>query len=174
MNSRDSDPPEEEGDSLRLNIVIPMCCVTSLAVSGSALVGSIRGRFPGRCFIYKGEHLEENRAFSSYGMQSTEPIVAVACDWPRSVAQHWAEITRNSDGFYDTIRGVMNRATRLEALRMHDVRALRLETRPRHYRRYVNSSSPLKAADLSKLGQSATVIPRPAERPSIEPLPFAW
>jgi hypothetical protein len=164
---------DDVASSIVLHIIVPQCCVTPVLVSGQALIGSIDSQFPGRSFLYNGELLQHHRTFASYGIHSSDSIVAVASDGTKAVYDRWVMITRESDTFDEMVRAVVNQESRNENLRLHDIRALRLESRPRTYARFLKTFEP-PAAAKSPQGRIPTVIPCPASGLCEERLPAPW
>jgi hypothetical protein len=161
-------------DSLILNVVVPQCCVAPICVSPSFPLGSIQEHFPGRCFIYRGQLLDENQTFAFYGMKSKDSMVALPANRSEVMTERWATITRDSETFYDMIQSLMEAPSRSETLRIQDLRAMRLESRPRQYRRFLTSFAPSIDLAVAPMKSEATVIPKPPEDVSTEALPDPW
>jgi hypothetical protein len=132
-------------------------------VSETALIGSIDSHFPGRCFVYHGELLENHRTFASYGIHSSDSVIALVADGSTAADRRWATITSASDTFDEMVRSIMNPTSRMENLRIRDIRALRLESRPRTYARFLQSfESPI--APESRQKRIPTITPDRAEK----------
>jgi hypothetical protein len=170
MSILEDDPP---ASSIQLNVVVPQCCVTPVVVAETALIGSIDSRFPGRSFVYNGELLQNHRTFASYGIHSSDSIVALASDGSKGAFNRWATMTRDSETFDEMVRSVMDRQLRIENLRIQDIRTLRLESRPRTYSRFLQTFVQQDAAK-SNQNRVPTVIPDPAEALRDHPLPVLW
>jgi hypothetical protein len=163
-----------ESSHVLLHIVIPQCCVTPVFVSSSARISAVRSQFPGRRLIYNGELLQNNRTVASYGMHSCESIVAIAAEDLSCPSRQWTVITRDSDSFNDMIRAVMNNEARGEIMRIRDLRAIRQETRPRTYRRWLRSFNGSSVEAKSPDPQGGTVVPVSPKTLCEDPLPSAW
>jgi hypothetical protein len=161
----------QPSDFLHLNVVLPHICVTPVSLSGQSLVRIIQDRFPGRIFIYRGQVLDVNRPFSFYGMQPKDSVVAIASDSERTRLEQWLSTTSDFDTFGDMIHSLMEQTSRRETQRIQDIRAMRLECRPRQYRRFMASFLPsIDVSSSSKKGKP-TIIPDAPLDLSCDPLP---
>jgi hypothetical protein len=142
-----------------------------MLVSSLSPISTVHVHFPGKSLVYNGELLQNNRTFASYGMHSCDSVIAIPED---SSAVSWAAFTKNSDGFDDMIRAVMNNKARMEIMRVHDIRAMRHEGRSRNYRRWLRTFEASLGAGESPRKRFGTVIPDRAESLCEDPLPSLY
>jgi hypothetical protein len=123
--------------------------------------------------IFNGQLLDDNCTLDFYNIQPNDSIVALPSS-PAASAQveRWMRITRDADAFSDCVRSLINEKSRSEVLRLQDLRAMRLESRPRVYRRIC--AAECNTSTMSTGTVHPTVIPRKENEASNKPLPVYW
>jgi hypothetical protein len=155
-----------------ITIIAPRVGVRRCRVSASSTVCSLSKQccLPGESdFIFNGELLEGRHTLGFYGIQNDDALVAVPVNGPPLAASHWMRATRDYDGFLEAIHFSMNDESRLAFLRLKDLRAKRLECRPRAFRKFGAWHT-----DASDARKGQTIV---AETPSVlpcSPLPVCW
>jgi hypothetical protein len=161
-----------EGPSIReaqiiVSIVTPGAPLKITAVYPSTPVSVLNAVVPNSDLFFQGQTLIETRSFSFYGIRANDMIVAIRRT-RRTNHAAWIE----EHYFGDIARHFINRSLYAESLRLHDTHAIRMETRPKWFRRLcreveLNGGPPPN-------GQFATQIPPEATAVSSAPLPICW
>jgi hypothetical protein len=162
-----------ESASISINVIIPRVGIRGCCVSSSMTIASLASHCSRRDyhFIFNGELLDGSRTLDFYSITNHDAIVAVPANGPRATADHWMRATRDSDAFMETIQFATNRTSRADFLRLKDLRANRLECRPRAFRKMMANSAQATAPDVN---QFATVVDGPPSELPCGPLPVCW
>jgi hypothetical protein len=153
-----------------IKICFPHHGVISINVPLSAVVGSLNPRYPGRDFIFNGERLNSNNTFGFYGIQANDIVIGLPNELPFGTTERWLAMTKDAESLLEKARLTATSAGRMEASRIRDIRALKLEMRPRRFRKCFQSILPMITGNA--LSNFTTVIPDPPHEVSTQALPM--
>jgi hypothetical protein len=162
------------GDSsIMLNVVVPCLGIRVISIVPSERVASLHAHFPRQRpeFIFRGQLLNPHETLSFYNIRDNDSLVLISQAAPSAFSKEkWMSATRESDEFDVSVRTAMNRDCRTELLRLRDLQLLRMECRPRTFRKVSNS---VKQMHRCLHDGHKTVLPgEPTMR--CDPLPFFW
>jgi hypothetical protein len=120
-------------------------------------------------FVYNGQLLDESLPLGFYGLKDMETIIAL----PKANAllSRWVHISRDSDSFETSIKGLTSDATRLEAMRLRDLVLMKREMAPKKL--HLTAKRLPQVGRLSTTGHSTLITPQPPTV-STERLPVLW
>jgi hypothetical protein len=165
-------PTSEVEDRITISILIPHYRLQMIHVFRSSTIRALRKSLNDSSLIFNGQLLDDDFTIEFYGVQSNDAIVAIPSKPERKETMRWMKITRDSDVFDETVRSLASRTSRPESFRLHDLRAFRLESRPRAFRKlcrdWQESGSPAKVEKIpTQMPVGSSTIPE-------EPLPICW
>jgi hypothetical protein len=158
---------------IQLFIVIPHGCIRTLSLCRSSTIESIAETLHGTnvWFVYNGELLNPKCTLEFYGIKTNDALVAVRSNEHNDMNHHWMRMTRDSETFLNSLRFCANQESRDNARRLHDLRTMRLETRPKAYRRHISKWAQIDAPHISAV---PTILGEPAVEVACDPLPQCW
>jgi hypothetical protein len=163
-------------DSISVFVYYANKYIVKLNMASSDRIGNLRDRVDVvDCdLLFNGEILMDSVTFQMYGIHDRDAIVAV-----RRVAQsldvsHWLSITRDSEAFQDRIRFFFNEQTSRELGRISDVAMLRIERRPRMFRRMCYAVESVEEQRPEDLQKKLNAYYTGATAPTSAEMPFAW
>jgi hypothetical protein len=171
MISSTKSAPEAE-EPITINILIPRYRLRFISVFRSSTIGLLKKFFKDAQLIFNGQMLDDHHTIEFYGIQPNDSIVAIPTAPEEDQTAHWMKITRDADAFEDAVHALSIRTSRREAFRLNDLRALRLESYPRAFRRVCREwpSSGISAT----AEKTSTKIPLKSSIIQEEPLPVCW
>jgi hypothetical protein len=122
--------------------------------------------------LCKGQILSLTESFGFYQISDNDAIVAMPLDSPGFGLARWLDVTRRPDSFNDWIRWLLEERTQHETARLRDLSVIRLERKPRQFRRWCSGF-----ASSSRFAEDKTSLNAGYERtksPSDLPLPVLW
>jgi hypothetical protein len=125
-------------------------------------------------FVYNGQLLDESLTLGFYGLKDMETIIAVPkAAEANALLNRWVHISRDSDSFETSIKGLTSDSTRLEAMRLRDLVLMKREMAPRKLR--LAAQRMQSAAAMPKIVQPHPTLigPQPGTM-STEKLPVLW
>ena len=134
-------------------------------------------------FIHNGMYLSADYDFQFYGVKERDVIVVIPSNRNLSAGDKWANLTKDIELFREKVSSVIDPRTSREAAKLRDFQMLRLERKPRYFRKlcssYANNPYNMRTSHSSSryglsLKQMVVVEPAAASAPSTEPLPTFW
>jgi hypothetical protein len=125
-------------------------------------------------FIYNGVELIEAMTFHFYGIRDGDSILALPADGREAFegTQYWLSLTRDADGFNDTLRWMLNPKTTGELARLRDLQLAKAE---RRFRSFAKVYSTVLMEEGHPQGGMPLFVDYPqASEPSTLPLPVPW
>jgi hypothetical protein len=164
--------PSSIDEPISVNVLIPRNRVRVFSLLRSSNIALLKTALPNMDFIFNGQLLEDNCTLDFYNIQPNDSIVALPSNPGTGQVERWMRITRDADAFSDCVRSLVSKKSRSESLRLHDLRAMRIESRPRVYRRLCEAER--NAPMLSSGKTCPTVVPGREKEVSTAPLPMCW
>jgi hypothetical protein len=156
---------------ITVNVLMPGARRKVTTVHPSSPVGVLKGIAPNTDLVFQGQILIDSQTFSFYGIQADDLLVALRR--PREIrSAGWKGFVPDEDFFGDATSHLTHRSAQAELLRLQDAHAIRMETRPRWFRRLCRDMELNGRPPPS--GKIATQIPREATAISSAPLPICW
>jgi hypothetical protein len=158
---------------VELKVCSPRQPVRLISARLSGQISALQCLWPSspKRFIYNGLELIDAMTFAFYGIRDGDSIIALPAgnDSLHHTSQ-WIALTRDADAFNDVLHWMLDPATAAESARLRDIHLLKLEMRPRAFRK-LNV-----AEDDEKDGKAAPDVAahRPAPAPTTQPLPVPW
>lgn len=162
---------------LVVQLLLPGISVSTVRVRSSDPCGVLTQVIAGRTctFVYRGEVLNPNQEFSSYGIANSETIVAVpesedATDTANR-RNGWLRLSWDNEDLETRIGGLTNQGTRSEAFRLRDMAVMKSEMGGGRSRRGVQSL--LRPQQIISRRSAPTVFPTVPSEPCTDPLPLS-
>jgi hypothetical protein len=159
---------------ITVNVVLPGAGLLHVQVEPQQGISSLASRVRQDRrfdFVFKGQVLDQQWTFDDYNIQDNETLIAINQISGRA-RQRWMRLT-DDDDFQEIMRCATNAKSHIEFLRLHDVHRMRLESRPRTFRRICRTQIG-NAADATECPVGSSVLnERPSEL-STGPLPVLW
>jgi hypothetical protein len=158
---------------VELKVCTPHQPVRLISARLSGQIRALQSLWPAapKKFIFNGLELLEGMTFDFYGIRDGDSIVALPIEQSDAVNQ-WIILTRDHEGFNESLRWMLDPATAGEAARLRDLHLMRLDRRPRvlmkMYSPLMDDESPHGYHDAINLAYE------PPRRPSTEALPTPW
>ena len=165
-------------------IYYPSKWVLKANVLSSATTKDIKQLIPNKdvAFLHNGIYLSDTHSFNFYGVKERDVIVVIPNTQSRPISDKWANLMCDKDLFRERVSSVIDPKTSREAAKLRDFQMLRMERKPKVYRKLCASfpsnaentqlrisSSPSITEDLK------TIVPETAlNGPSKDPLPIFW
>ena len=158
-----------------LLIYFPGRCVIKVSVLPASTIADLKRLTPyeSATFLYNGQLLLENLSFEFYGIKPRDVLVIIQSNQP-SDSSRWLSLTRDTDSFTDRISSIINQKTSREAARLRDFQLVRMERKPRTFRK-------LCFAKMSRIGETTqchntttSISFETPDMPSTDPLPSFW
>jgi hypothetical protein len=169
---------EELRDTVLVHVLVPGKLVRKTYVKPHDQCRVLNRLFPdqpGFDFIYQGQLLWKTSSFDSYRVEPNSTIIAVEGSEKNSLnLDRWLRLSSEFDGLDSTIESLMNPRTRREAMRLHDLTALRRELRPRRWRKVAEREEISGGAPLLSFAFPTNLDSHPPIQPSTEALPSVW
>ena len=134
-------------------------------------------------FVYNGVFLTEQVNFQYYGVKERDVIVVIPENRNLPVGDKWANLTKDPELFREKVTSMIDPRTSREAAKLRDFQMLRLERKPRYFRKlcncYANSPYSVKTASAHSsrslaIARMPIIAPQKATEPSTAPLPIFW
>ena len=133
-------------------------------------------------FLHNGMFLSDNYNFQFYGIKEREVIVVIPANRNLPAGEKWANLTKDVELFREKVSSVIDPRTSREAAKLRDFQMLRLERKPRYFRKLcasyaANPRQPWsQPATSQNIQRKETVIVKPGDfsAPSTAPLPTFW
>jgi hypothetical protein len=156
---------------ISINILIPRIGIRVVRVKRSDSVSVLRSYLliPQIDFIFNGQLLDSECAFEFYNVQNHDSLVAVDPEREKA-AQRWIKLTDESDEFSNSIQCAIDPKCRGEFLRLRDVHTMRLEAKPKTFRRMTRMID----RDVFENRSGETTVPDPPTGISRDPLPMLF
>jgi hypothetical protein len=159
---------------IELRIFSPMQPIKMVSVRCGCQIGSLQKLWPSpRRIIFNGLELDDLMTFGSYGLQDGDALVVVSRgDREGTGVSPWISVTRDYEGFNDSLQWALDLRTATESARLADLRKMRFENKIRAFRRFSpafleNQQSP------AVVEPSEVDYPAPGA-PSTSALPVSW
>jgi hypothetical protein len=117
--------------------------------------------------VFNAQILDPQGTLEFYGIKNNDAIVFV----PVNVENQWMRLTREVDAFSDTIHFAISKDSRADFLRLKDLHAIQLESRPRALRKFMANCIQANTRDVIRF---ATIIGEIPSELSCDPLPVCW
>jgi hypothetical protein len=158
---------------VELKVCSPRQPVRLISARLSGQISALQSLWPSspKRFIYNGVELADAMTFAFYGIRDGDSIIALPAggDSLHHTSQ-WIAPTRDADAFNDALHWMLDPATAAESARLRDIHLLKLEMRPRAFRKMNiaddEEKDPKAAADVATC--------QPALAPTTRPLPVPW
>jgi hypothetical protein len=159
---------------IELRIFCPLEPIKMVSVRCGCQIGSLQSLWPApRRILFNGLELDERMTFEWYGVQDGDALVVVSrsdCDFPHACA--WINLSRDREGFNDSIQWIVDIRTANESARLRDLRQIRFDHNARAFQRlslgFLQTQLPAGETDPSDIDYA----PPPA--PSTSALPVLW
>jgi hypothetical protein len=125
----------------------------------------------GTRLIFNGEFLNPDFTLEFYNLQNNDAIVAIPPAEQDGTIAHWMRVTRDSESFMESIQFAMTKESKMGFLRLRDLKAARIEFRPRVFRRLLTNQKPIETGHSLLF---PTVIEDAPTEISSSPLPVCW
>jgi hypothetical protein len=168
-----SQPPITTVNIISINIVTPRMGVRRVLIPRSMTIGSLasHSRLGEGGLIFNGEILDPQQTVESYNLHNDDAIVAIPANAPEGTIMRWIHTTRDSEDFMESVQFAVGKNSRDGFLRLRDLRAARLESRPRAFRKFLARH---KTVEERPPQCFPTVLSDPPSEPSALPLPKCW
>jgi hypothetical protein len=166
MNNKLAQP----SDVICINILVPRAGVRSCLVSLSTAIEALAEQYSisKANWVFNGQVLDPKSTLGLHGIQNNDAVVLVPVN---GAADRWMRVTREADAFSDTVQFAIGKESRMDFLRIKDLRASRLECRPRAFRKFTANQSQTDTPDVIRY---ATIIGETPSELSCNPLPVCW
>ena len=131
-------------------------------------------------FIHNGVEMNDSLPFSFYEVKDRDLLI-VCSKMKRFVHEKWTNLTKDTDLFNERVSSIIDPRTSREAARLKDFQFLRMERKPRAYRRiclqFIEEEANKRILQSEKKRKHITVIPEipsSISQPSSNPLPIFW
>jgi hypothetical protein len=165
-----------EPTTLLIYAYFPGRCVVQIHIEPQWPVSELHRFFPAESlsFISNGIQLSDTFTFDFYRLHDKDVIVALPRGAPSADLQRWCVATDDSEAFTDQVGFLVGTGTSREVARLRDYQMIRVEKRPRTFRRFASACRNAGQTRTSSAAPcSLTVVDRP-EEPSADPLPILW
>jgi hypothetical protein len=159
-------------EPISINILIPRYRLKTFSVLPSTSIGEFKTALPNSDLIFNGQILNDAHTIAFYNIQQNASLVAIPTQPHPNDAAKWIKLTLDTDTFDDSIRSMLNRSSRKETLRLQDLRAAKLESRPRSFRKFCHDW--MRYDFVPRTEEAQTVVPSRSNEPSEEALPVCW
>jgi hypothetical protein len=125
-------------------------------------------------FIFNGAELLEGMTFEFYGIRDGDAIIALPVGERDSVCatNQWLSLTRDNEGFNDSMRWMLDSRTSGEAARLRDIHIMRFEGKSRSFMKLCSPYlTELRTSPVSRNTVTEFEIP---SCPLTDPLPALW
>jgi hypothetical protein len=123
-------------------------------------------------FIFEGELLDRRRTLDCYNIKNNDAVVAIPVNRSDTVANHWMRVTRDSDSFMESIQFAIHHESHTNFLRLKDLRAQKLEFRPRAFRKMMVSR--VQGCPPDQKRRLTTIVGCTPPEVPCTPLPVCW
>jgi len=156
---------------ITINILIPQIGIRIVKVRQSDPIAVLRSYVhrPHVDFVYDGQILNSECSFQSCQIGNDDSVVAVDPGHEKATYR-WMKLTEELDDFSNSVQCAINPKCRGEFLRLRDIHRIKLESRPRTFRRMTKM---LEKDVLSPIAGD-TVVAEPPSEISCEPLPMMF
>lgn len=176
----DEPSPQQQPAKHTLFVYFPGFCVARVSINLRAKVGELRlfvPAHPSITFMFNGQILLENFSFEFYGVKPYD-IVVVVHQAQRDDPARWLSLTRDNESFADRISSIINQKTAREAARLRDFQLLRMERKPKTFRRLCSAKMLRMAKGSGSIFRARRVATNidyaPPDSPCTDELPSFW
>jgi hypothetical protein len=164
-------PLSDTHQTIIFHVLMPGVFVSQAHARATDQCGLLGRLFPQQAtsFVYNGQLLDESLPLGFYGLKDMETIIAL----PKTNAllSRWVHISRDSDSFETSIKGLTSDATRLEAMRLRDLVLMKREMAPKKL--HLATKRLPQVGGLSTTEHPTLIRPQPPTV-STERLPVLW
>jgi hypothetical protein len=169
-------PLSESDQTIVFQVLVPGGFLSRAQARVTDQCGLLGHLFPRQAtsFVYNGQLLDESLPLGFYGLKDMETIIAIPkAPATNALLSRWVHISRDSDSFEMSIRGLTSQATRLEAMRLRDLVLMKQETAPKKLRLAARRMP--SAEGMPSVGEShPTKIGPPPRTMSTDKIPVLW
>jgi hypothetical protein len=125
-------------------------------------------------FIFKGVELNPTMTFLACRLQDGDALIVLSAADAQNVTptNHWMSLSRDHEGFNDSVRWMLDSTTAAEAGRLRDLHLMRLESRsPRFITIYMSYMNMMNNPCCDSVTTASYESPT---APSTEALPIVW
>jgi hypothetical protein len=166
-------PQIHRSEMISISVVTPRMGIRSFFVSKSMTIRNLATQchISETGLIFNGEFLDPKLTLEFYNLQNNDAIVAIPPNERQGTIDHWKRVTRDSENFMESVQFAVRKESRVGFLRLRDLRAAKMECRPRAFRRFLANQKPLENGH--PLEFPTVIAEAPTEIPS-SPLPVSW
>jgi hypothetical protein len=153
----------------------PGRCLVQVHVQRDSPVSELHGLFPSEAlsFIANGVSLCDQNTFDFYSIRDRDVVVALPAGSDVALVRKWSLVTDDSDTFAEKIGYLINHETSREVGRLRDFQMMRVERRPRSFRKLV-SAYQNSHGRVASSPQASFTVPSAPVTPNVDPLPTFW
>lgn len=122
--------------------------------------------------LFNGAPLDGKLSFKFYGIKNDDIIVVIPKNANKKMLSgYWMSLSHDDASFREDVSNLINPKISQEAGKINELRLLKLESKPKAYRKFLRE---IHDDTLMPLHPMKTVVPDKSSTPSIEPLPCFW
>jgi hypothetical protein len=159
---------------ISINILIPGCRVCTASVLRSSSIRALKESILNADLIFNGQILSDTQTIHFYGIQPNDSLVVLLSGPRPAEVSRWLQITHDLDTFTNFVQSMMSPSSRMEFLRLQDLRGIKRESRPRCLTKLCYQEMFLQSACSSRAGIFPMEIPPHTTAVSDTPLPVCW
>jgi hypothetical protein len=165
-----------ESGSILIYAYFPGRCVVQIHVDPRSLVSELHHFFPAErlSFIAHGIHLGDAFTLDSYSIHDKDVIIALPIESPPSDVHKWCTATDDTEVFADQVGFLVGQGTSREVARLRDFQMIRLEKRPRSFRRFISAYRPGRQPCTPTSPICQLTVGDRSVGPNADPLPVMW
>lgn len=163
-------------ERVELLICIPGRPIRFVSVKTNGKISDLQVLFPDskKKFINNGIELVESKTFGFYHLQNGDYIIAISNEKDVLFQSNiWLNLTKDNDNFDEYMKLMVNPALSNEAARLKDLHYVKMERRPRTFRKMCTSFMMTEKANESASENLQSYDIKP-DQPSTEALPAFW
>jgi hypothetical protein len=159
---------------ITVKIIIPRCCVRTVAIPGLAKISMLKNFVPNpnTALIYKGIILQDEQTIDFYRLNSNDIVVAVPESPNSANMKRWISITEDSELLSDSLNLMLNVECHRESLRLRDLVSMRQERRRKFWPKMERRIRDFPDEPVGLI--HPTVVPGRASELCESPLPICW
>jgi hypothetical protein len=161
---------------IALHVYYPGRCVAKVNVCPDAKVHDLHRLVPTDevTFICNGVVLAKGCTFGFYGLREKDIVVCLPVAADSGDVCKWISLTRDSEAFNDRVSAIINPGTSREAARLRDFQFMRMERKPRAFRKLADNIQRRAGNHTVEKRSSPTLFLSGPDFPSVDPLPVFW
>ena len=184
-NLMDQPSPHLPSPKHPILVYVPGCCVARININLKSKISELRFFVPSQSsitFLFNGQILLENFSFEFYGIKPLD-IVVIVQQSQQDDSTKWISLTKDNDSFTDRISSIINQKTSREAARLRDFQLIRMERKPKTFRKLCSAKmtrmSNSNSYNIYNLYQDTNSIKtnidyKKSDSPNTEELPSFW